>query len=249
MTAASLHDICRIAALPANVWRLDLWGGPVLIDAGPAWGAGRRVRRAGSIRHLLLTHGHWDHAGGAARIAWETGATVWASAADAALLRRGLWHRPMRAAPSWLGQMATPLAVHTMPRRIPPVPDVHDLEDGPPAGVTVHPMPGHSAGQVALTLELGDGRRLLIAGDTVMTAWGLREPLAYEDRAAGLRSIGALADLAANADLLLPGHGPAVALTPAVVAALRGLAEGTGLDDRTRAAEVPLPAANTDGER
>jgi metallo-beta-lactamase class B len=41
------------------------------------------------VKILLSTHGHLDHAGGLARLKRETGATLYASAADGALMARG----------------------------------------------------------------------------------------------------------------------------------------------------------------
>jgi metallo-beta-lactamase class B len=41
------------------------------------------------VRHLLINHAHWDHAGGLADLKRRTGATLWASVADRATLEAG----------------------------------------------------------------------------------------------------------------------------------------------------------------
>jgi glyoxylase-like metal-dependent hydrolase (beta-lactamase superfamily II) len=56
------------------------------------------VRQTGhdpaDIKHLLLTHGHVDHAGSAAEISRRIGAKVYVHAADLALTdQRGSWIR------------------------------------------------------------------------------------------------------------------------------------------------------------
>lgn len=63
--------------------------GLILIDAG-LWGIPEQLRRVvaalgrqpSDLRHLILTHGHLDHAGGAAEIQAWSGARVWLHAAD-----------------------------------------------------------------------------------------------------------------------------------------------------------------------
>ena len=70
--------------------------GHVLIDGGMEESApviaaniarlGFRIR---DVRHLLINHAHWDHAGGLAELQRLSGAGVVASAADAADLERG----------------------------------------------------------------------------------------------------------------------------------------------------------------
>lgn len=129
-----------------------------------------------------------------------------------------------RASPTWHGRLGALPAIHAVPGRIAPVPAVRAIDGPLPGGIEPHPMPGHSAGQVALRRTAPGGARVLLVGDVVMTALALREPLAYKDRTAGRASIRRLASLAATADLLLPGHGPAIRGGEVTAAALRALA-------------------------
>jgi metallo-beta-lactamase class B len=70
--------------------------GHVLIDGGMEESApliAANIVRLGfrieDVRHLLINHAHWDHAGGLAELQRRSGAGVVASAADAADLERG----------------------------------------------------------------------------------------------------------------------------------------------------------------
>jgi metallo-beta-lactamase class B len=70
--------------------------GHVLIDGGMeesapqiAANVARLGFRIGDVRHLLINHAHWDHAGGLAELQRLSGAGVVAGTADAADLARG----------------------------------------------------------------------------------------------------------------------------------------------------------------
>lgn len=70
--------------------------GLTLVDSGQPGRAERifdYVREIGrepsDLRHIIITHADWDHAGSAAAIQEETGATVYAGPQTAALLREG----------------------------------------------------------------------------------------------------------------------------------------------------------------
>jgi metallo-beta-lactamase class B len=71
-------------------------GGMILLDGGYATTAPQilaNIRRLGfdpkQVKVLLSTHAHLDHAGGLAQLKDETGAKLYASAADGALMARG----------------------------------------------------------------------------------------------------------------------------------------------------------------
>lgn len=84
-----------------NSFLLKTHDGQLLIDAG--WPNKTEkifaaVRESGhnraDIRHLVLTHGHIDHAGSAAEVRRRTGARTYAHAADLELINKGEAERP-----------------------------------------------------------------------------------------------------------------------------------------------------------
>ena len=132
------------------------------------------------VKAVLLTHGHFDHSGEAARIADKAGVPIWMHPADKTL-------------PSWL--------THGLP-------ETRDLADGEDLDFdslrfTVLHTPGHTPGSVCF--RCGDS---LFAGDTLFAGSCGRTDLpggSWEDMAASLRRLAALeGDLA-----VYPGHGEA----------------------------------------
>lgn len=226
----------RAARGGVNVHLIEHGEGLVLVDAGTPRMARPILEGLASdpglhgrpLCAVLLTHGHHDHAGGAAEVARATGAAVWAHPADLALLAEGRWRRPYRPSPTLHGRVLTRLVADRFPERLPPVIGVRAMGETVPVagGIEVWPTPGHAAGHVALGWTALDGRRVVFAGDVVTNVAGLREPILYEDRAEGLRSIGRLADLAAGADVVAFGHGLPRPVTPRLVMRLRRLARG-----------------------
>lgn len=187
----------------------------VLIDTGTAGNediilSGIRDigRSPEDLRHILLTHCHYDHVGSAAALVKATGALVHMHRMDAELFRQG---RGMRDSfgpgPGLLNQ----LIFHTMAAggnaEVMPTPVDHFLEHGeilPLAGdIEVFHAPGHSAGQVALLWRRYKG--VLFAADTASNLGGLRYSIGYEDLIQGERTLAFLGTL--NFDIALFGHG------------------------------------------
>ncbi|MBP1988557.1 MBL fold metallo-hydrolase [Paenibacillus eucommiae] len=79
-----------------NVYLLDGGSSMLLIDCGAGMGAGpiaKTIEELGfqlsDISHILLTHGHADHAGGASKLQQLTGAQLVCSPATARIMREG----------------------------------------------------------------------------------------------------------------------------------------------------------------
>lgn len=141
--------------------------------------AAARVESLGlEVRGILLTHGHYDHAADAARIAARSGAEIWLHPAD-------------RSLPSWL--------THGLP-------ETRDLADGETLDFdglrfTVLHTPGHTPGGVCFRCE-----DRLFVGDTLFAASCGRTDLpggSWKELIASLRR---LAELPGDYTVC-PGHG------------------------------------------
>jgi len=155
-----------------HVYLIDGGSELALIDVGAGMGAAaiiENVKRDGfdpaRIRHVILTHGHGDHAGGAARMRTMLGEpSVYASGGIADALRR--------ADEKAISLEAAKLAgIYPMDYRMEPCSIDHELEEGATISVgdvvlSVLDTPGHSDGHVSLLME-DSGRRMLFAGDVI----------------------------------------------------------------------------------
>ena len=169
--------IHRIRLKASNCYLLH-HEGVVIVDAGlRREGASilRAMKRLGispsDVMLILLTHGHLDHAGGAAELAAATGAPVALHAADAAYLSEG-GSVPAPVIGRWARGISRLLSTNIM-QRMTSIGELYpDIllgdEDFPlhPYGVpgTVVHTPGHTAGSVCALLD--DGRALV--GDCAM---------------------------------------------------------------------------------
>ncbi len=167
-----------------------------------------RVQELGvQLRAIVMTHLHWDHAGGLddlPEVPVLVSADEWRSARRPAGALRGYLRR----------QLATPERVALLDLSSsaarPWGPFARTLDLFGDGSVVLLATPGHSAGHLSLLLRLHD-RPLLLAGDALYTMRTLREdlrPAIHGRRRAYDRSIDAFRRFA-NAypgALLLPGH-------------------------------------------
>lgn len=196
----------------------DAWA---LIDAGYHWGPslralGRALKAAGvpsgGLTHLILTHRHRDHAGGAAPVTSRWGGAVYLHPADTALEAPS----PEALRP-WLEEAGVPEATRAeiqaawgppldpLPDRVEPLRPEAGLGIGELQFRVIH-VPGHSPGHVML---YEPERGWLFAGDHILDHTGpntwLLPGMAGDPLGEYLRSLEAVADLPEA--LVLPGHG------------------------------------------
>lgn len=216
--------VWRIRHSWGNAWALTDGNEVSLIDTGTIWdrkevAEGLRAACGGKLprlRHVILTHGHTDHAGGAALLAAQFDAPIVCHRNEAVFVetRRTYVPRGLRAlSPSGalfaLGEVAFPV------RRAPVGIRVLDGDriETPAGPLRVVATPGHTPGHAAYLLE---PRGWLFSGDALIDIipWrmvvGLSLPpdVFTSDRRAMLTSALAVVDL--RPEGLLSGHGPAI---------------------------------------
>jgi glyoxylase-like metal-dependent hydrolase (beta-lactamase superfamily II) len=218
------EGIHRLTRGVVNFYLIEEGSRLTLVDAGAGgdWdvftaGLAAIGRTPGDLEAVLVTHAHSDHTGFAERARAE-GATVWIHDADAAAAAGAKPPKNEAGVGRYLlkGEFYRTLT-HLLRHggaRIVPILELSTFGDGErvdvPGGPRVVHVPGHTPGMSAVLLE---GRRTLITGDALVTRnplTGRRGPQIMpaglnRDSQQALRSLDSLA--AANADLILPGHG------------------------------------------
>lgn len=205
-------------AVPVTWAMLDTDDGIWLIDSGFAdeaatdpvrryGAAGERVRLApsetmenrlaeagvedGPVSGVLLTHLHYDHAGGLCHLPNGTPAyttDVEIAAAKRYAGRRGYSAEDLKAPVQWR---------------------LFEGTQTPVDGVTLVPSPGHSAGHVSFLIDCGS-TRYLYTGDAAPTVRSITErilPGLYVDNAASIESLDRLIT-ASEGTIILPSHDP-----------------------------------------
>ncbi len=167
----------------------------VLIDCGAGPSASRVLELAQSAgnglpTHLLLTHAHIDHAGGAAEIRRLCGCKVLIHPGDADTMRRG---DAERSAANWYGMRLEALEPDGL------LEEGQEIALGESAVLTTVHTPGHTPGSVAAWCQAG-GQRVLFGQDI----HGPFSPAFGSDLAAWRDSMAKL--LALEADILAEGH-------------------------------------------
>jgi glyoxylase-like metal-dependent hydrolase (beta-lactamase superfamily II) len=169
--------------LAEGVWRISTFGaslvnsfafeepdgGVTVVDTGVKRIGPRRIvaglaalgKRPDQVRRILLTHAHFDHAGGAAGVVQRTGAPLAAHDIEAPYLRRG--ETPHYAGSDLLGRL-----LNLRPPRLQVVDASSTFLDGDiidvAGGLRVLHTPGHTPGHCAFLHERSG---VLITGDSI----------------------------------------------------------------------------------
>jgi glyoxylase-like metal-dependent hydrolase (beta-lactamase superfamily II) len=206
--------------LDFNLWILRNTHRVVLVDTGfGPRAAGERgrpldidpieaLRRIGidpdSIEDIILTHLHYDHAGNIDRFAKARFHVQDAEVNFAT--GRCMCEPTLR----WAFDVedVTTLVRHTYADRV----CFHDGTASPLPGISVHVLPGHSAGIQAVRVMTPRGPVVLASDVTHFYANFLRRApfVLTVDAAATLRSYTDLMALAGSVDRIIPGHDPKV---------------------------------------
>ncbi|MCU1692530.1 MAG: fold metallo-hydrolase [Frankiales bacterium] len=222
MAAVQVADgVWRIPTAPADLVNSYLLSGDdgtlVLVDAGTR-GAPKALlaalaalgRQPADVTHLLLSHAHNDHAGGARAVVDATGSRVAAHEREAVYLREGRMPAPD---PFTLGgRLLARLPGRATGFASVAVDDAfHDGDVLPVAGgVQVVHTPGHTPGHCSF---LHPSSGVLVTGDAVFNVRGLRWSLPYSctDVALSRSSAAVLGEL----DYEVAGftHGPHVSVS------------------------------------
>ncbi|MFP4533706.1 MAG: MBL fold metallo-hydrolase [Desulfobacterales bacterium] len=193
-------------------------GNAVIVDSGVPnrlrtflKGLKRIYIAPGSIKLMVLTHGHWDHTGSAQDIKKATGAKAAIHERDKDLLEK-----PVKSLPPGVtlwGRIFIRIMSLFMPFvKIPPASADITLDDNDFSldqfGVEgkIVSTPGHSPGSVSVLLDSGDA---FVGGDLAMNAFPLRLtpglPILAEDMEQVKKSWRLL--LERGAKTVYPGHG------------------------------------------
>lgn len=219
--APGVHRLERAAT---NVYLVEVDDRLLVVDAGlpRMWAQLHQAlthlgKTPADVAGVLLTHGHFDHVGMAARIQREWNVPIWVHQADSALARHPYRYQreqsriffPLRHPASLpiLGRMAAAGALW--------VRGVDDLEpvgigSELPGGPTLIHTPGHTFGHVAVHFP---DRDAVIVGDALVTVdpyTGRVGPrvvpgAATANVALARQSLSAVVDT--HAKVVLPGHG------------------------------------------
>ena len=153
-----------------------------------------------AVKRILLTHGHQDHAGSAARLAAATAAPVYVHAGDARHLREGSEYSKLKPR-TLIGRL---ILLRRPPRRVEATAVAGELSDGEEIAQlrTIH-TPGHSPGHVAFLWPRQGG--VLIVGDAAFNLPYLAAAHLYVDGDAIWASLRSLARL--DFETACFGHG------------------------------------------
>jgi len=190
--AVTIHQL-NGAGFESNAY-LIVCKEPMLIDVGTGASLALLEKRLDAfLEGKRLSHMHFDHAGGAARLVSDTGAKAFAHPPDSKALAEGDGDMTCSGG---FGEMQ-------MPMKINPLKEGEVLECGSMILEVLH-TPGHTSGSICL-FDRRSG--VLFSGDTVFANGGVgRWDLPTGDHGQLVESLERLSALKVSS--LYPGHGP-----------------------------------------
>ena len=173
MKAERIVDgVHRVLKGYVNAYVVESDEGLILVDTGMPKKAGpiqETIRDMGrdakDIGHILITHHHLDHVGSLTALAVLSGATVYAPAGDAPVIRGD--RKPpgpnrRKVSGKTIGRVVEKIGPDQPPSKVDE--ELHDMDVLPIAGgLRVIASPGHTAGHTSFLLDRAGG--VLIAGD------------------------------------------------------------------------------------
>ncbi len=208
--------------ITSNIYQIDLGAvnayliednGLTLIDTGLKNNMDKifsDIKKSGknptNIKQIILTHCHSDHAGSVAAIKKELKVPVFAHEIDAALIEKGIAHRPTTLTPGIINWLVYNFFVKKAENKVEAVIVEEKLKDNDvlpiAGGIQVIHTPGHCAGHISLLVK---SEGVLIAGDICSNIFGPDYCPVYEDRELGRKSI--LKAAGFSFDKAVFGHG------------------------------------------
>lgn len=185
-----MSTVHRIKCGSVNCYIVENGGAGVLVDTGKREFAGRVLAacRAHSVRLIVLTHAHFDHAENAAQIADALGVPIAMGEEDRGLIRSN--RDQALSAQTLLGRLVLSASLREFSLRTVPEfqPDIL-LRDGDSLSgwgieARVAALPGHTRGSLGLDVD----RRDLLVGDALMNMFYPTVSMLYHDREAMLQS-------------------------------------------------------------
>jgi glyoxylase-like metal-dependent hydrolase (beta-lactamase superfamily II) len=203
-------EVVGPVVVPVAMWLVTHRENWTLVDTGPPESANDLVRAVREttggrgVRRVLLTHAHYDHAGGLAalQLAWNPAVICHRDEAPFVTGQADYRQQSARGAGFWIGRFFLRVSRWQMPVSL-------EVEGGQAAdGMAVIHLPGHTPGQIGF-LHPEDGA--VICGDAVMNLNGRLSPpfaIATPEPRIAEASIVRLGEL--DYDHLLPSHGPPI---------------------------------------
>lgn len=150
-----------------------------------------------NVKHIVITHGHIDHIGGAMKLKAATGAAIHMNLGDEMQVKL----LPMQAA--WVGMQSPGKVAIDVPLK-----DADELQVGGIAGTVLH-TPGHTEGSSCLYFP-AEGR--LVAGDTLFAGSIGRTDLPGGNFDKIISSLHGKLMALPDEVVVIPGHGPATTI-------------------------------------